>query len=904
MKVISYKDITKLKTHKDFNLIKDTLHICAAASTTEGMYNRYGEEFNAPIISIGEITDYLTGDWNDSITKLAQYTRLTREIKILSSQFKNSPNFKEKYEKLFRGIRKNQREIMDSIRSLVECNAYPEDFVAKTIEEKFFVELWDRVETNNSEKSILKFRNEFYSNLNDKDIFKKKLIKAIQEATTKTINDLNKKGDERKATKYKKYLSNLDEFNLPKKIVFHGFYFIRPIQDRIMSLIENLGIEVIFLNLYNHNYNKIFNIWDQTFDESFGHPSKRLWVVDNQELEYSYGKLFADIYEGKLDEKYVNDICLNNKITVNYYQDVMSFVDDCDASINYYSPDSRKINNILRDYYPERYKNRHFLSYPIGQFLYKIHTMWDEYTSQLKLDMDSIQSCFSSGWLTINLNGKKFNARNYSYDLYSISSYFKGCITINQWRERLNTLKEVKSKVVNKMNTSIDIENKNYRYHQMAANPFMQFSFFKIEEESIDIIHMFIEKLIEIANKLFEKNEELDLNHYLKKIDTLIEESDFEYVNDIEKDIIGKLRETLKKDTADKIMCFPEDIAEGLILLLGGDFEKNEKEDYSNLGQLVLPIENIEASPITHKENELVHICQLSEESMPGGSTSFTWPLNENNINRIIENTKRIHTDKLLRRMLLIKKEVGLINRYLFYCTLQSNKNIQLSWIKKWEDKELEESVYIKLLESWRDDLKIARKEKTLNVEKNLDINDKNENSFSKEELSILGNTCILEYKVCPRRFYYSYVANDFSTYNIDFHHGFLYTNIVRSIASSINSTNYMVHNHMKDFFPQWSDIEKKQLKEYLNYKTLPKDYEEYDGKMYISNKDRIYFLQWDYKSKMVTTDILKDEDIQKETKGIIFEGRQNKGINCMYCPHREYCNVAILPLDKEDEDD
>ena len=38
VKIINYNDISQLKKHQEYELIKNTLHICAAASTTEGMY--------------------------------------------------------------------------------------------------------------------------------------------------------------------------------------------------------------------------------------------------------------------------------------------------------------------------------------------------------------------------------------------------------------------------------------------------------------------------------------------------------------------------------------------------------------------------------------------------------------------------------------------------------------------------------------------------------------------------------------------------------------------------------------------------------------------------------------------------------------------------------------------------
>ena len=900
VKIINYNDISQLKKHQEYELIKNTLHICAAASTTEGMYKTYGMDFTEPIISIGNITKYIVGDWDSSVVKLGQYTRLTRAIKELTEELKDDVDFKGKYEKVLRGIRRNQKEILNSMRSLIECNVYPEDFNPATIEEEFFVELWMRAELAEKDESIMKFRNEFFNNINDKEVFEKKLKGAISYAIDKEINKVESIEYKNKLAKYKSEIEN----RKINRVVLHGFYYIRPIQDRIIELMKELEIEIIFLNWYDAKYTKVFEIWDKTFDEGWEYPTKDKWIYSDNKKQYRMCDLFADIYQGTVDKENIEDIKNAIKPKLKKFDDTISFIDKYNENHIYYSPESNKMNDIFKDYYPEKYDNRHFLSYPIGQYLYQIHRMWDEELGTLKIDINVLQECFSSGWLNIVKNKTRINAIDYTYDLYLIKNYFKNCHIIDEWKDRLKLLKQIKEQVVDNLNTDVDKSDKNYRFHQVASNPLINFSFFKIDTDRVETILEFIEVIIKTAQKLFEDNKEIDLNSYLKKIDELIDENSFEFINEVEEEIVNKLKDKLCVELDYKIYCYPEDIAEALVLFLGGDFEKNDEEDKGEQNnKIVQPIEKIEGASITYiNDNKWIHICQLSEEAIPGGNKGYSWPLNKENLNRI-KKVNRKYSNRLLDRMILIIEETGSINRYLFYCLLQASKNLELSWITNWEDKILEESVYIKLLKTWVKDFDTQQEKDTIDIGNENTVKYICNESMNKEEIDNLLVEVLDEYKICPRRFYYSYILDDYPTYKSDFHHGFVFTGVIKSIAIAASCKTSDAFNQIEQFFPQWNAIEKKQLKEYSErYKAINNvQYDLFDGRSYISNRMRPHFLIYNH-SNFFNKDGYSLTEVKKDTSCGIFNAKPERGDKCMYCPHRDYCRYAILPLDREEE--
>lgn len=911
IKIINYNDINKLDKHKEYDLIKKSLHICAAASTTRGMYNRYGKDFKMPILSIGDITSSIVGDWDDSVVKLGQYTSITRYIKELNEQLKSHPEYKTKYERLLKGMRRNQKEIQNAIRSLVECNIFPHEFEPVTEEEKIFLALWSNMESNQNDKSIYAFRNEIFENFNKIEEFKYKFIDAICSAIDKQLRVLDKGNKNSKiCDMLKQNKKQIKEEEIKVKdltFVLHGFYYIRPIQDRVIELMQKIGIELIFLNWYDEKYSEVFKIWGKTFDERWGYPNSKEWINDSNKDDYRWCDLFADIYEGEVNQKDLNKIKEGKMPQLKCYDNSIEFINDYknpnNMNDNYYSPESHKMDDILKDYFPEKFKNRHFLSYPIGQFLYEIHKMWDEDSYQLKIDIDCLQQCFTSGWLSAEINGKKENSKDYIYDLYLIKTYFKNCESINQWQERLNLLKTIKSEVVNSLNTDKEKEDKNYRFHQSSSNPFMKFSFFKIDESRIEAIIKFIEELIKEAKFLFSDNQEIKLSEYMKKIDNVIKRTAFEDLNEVEEQIVENLKKTMLKPLKNEVYCYPEDIAGAIILFLGGDFEKNEdnNREKGNDG-IIQPIEKIEGASISYRSDACVHICQISEDGMPGNNRSYPWPLNKENVKRI--NTSRDYSNRLLDRMKLIYDETGSINRYLFYCALQSSENIKFSWIKNWEDKVIDQSVYIKLLSTWVEQFKKMDESYTVDLGEKYEIHHRESTSLTKDEIEKLSRECIEEYKICPRRFYYSYITNDFPTFTSDFHHGFVFTNVIKSISAATQSRSTTVYKQVEQFFPQWNNIQKMQLKEYSDKFSVVNNnkYDSFDGVSYISARELPNFLIPKYHD-LFNKDSYTDKIISENTRLGIFKATPEKGEKCTYCPHKDYCSLSILPLDKEDEE-
>lgn len=62
---------------------------------------------------------------------------------------------------------------------------------------------------------------------------------------------------------------------------------------------------------------------------------------------------------------------------------------------------NRDVHTLLKIYYPEYAKDRHFLSYPIGQFFSAIYRLWDYENGKIIFDVSAIKECLSSNILSV-----------------------------------------------------------------------------------------------------------------------------------------------------------------------------------------------------------------------------------------------------------------------------------------------------------------------------------------------------------------------------------------------------------------------------------------------------------------------------------------------------------------------
>jgi hypothetical protein len=881
-KVITYVNPKSLGESVEFKSYRNYLHVCATKNMRDGVYERFQKNLDnpfitAPVVGAISLIDKILGPWSEQQTKLKQYLYLTDIIKThvaMDDAFKSS-------------FRRNQIEILDTIRMLEVCGLKPSDLqeLELTPKEQVFQQIWSKFESHHSIQELRKLLS--YG-------IKKRLEdeKIIQDL----IRDYYKNDDD--------VLSSINQTIGFDTIVLHGFYFITPEQQRIFLLLKDAGVNIVFLNLYDDRYNETFSFVEEFISSRYGWVDKDSWEIEKwNDPKLTLADKFLSDFEGKQLEVYHQ-----KDLKVMAYQDFYTFLSEYEKEnekINktYLAPNSANLNDRLQEYYPDLFKSkRHFLSYPIGQFLYQLHLMWSEQEKSIILSENGIFECFASGWLYDTATN--MNAKDYTKVLDEILPYFKGCVKKDLWLKRAEELLSIIEHVVPVFKVD-EVD----RFQKMMSSPFTRFAHFSKSKDEVMQIVRFIKMIFEIAQDLFGDGEKsISLSEHFAKLRKLVFESNPYLENEInkeEKQLIEELKKTLE-GTPEVGQFSVDDISTAISLYLSGRLSNSNSIDEKIRGF-------IEIDGEAFKENGVTHVTGLDENSLPYSEFKLPWPLGEQVFNDIAKG------NSFLSLQVLRNNNVKQITRYLVYNLLQFSDKIELSWMVQYEDKKnLDKAIYLTQL-----DLEPNCSDK-FTEEKLQDINLKRE--IKKEELdSFLAYPvdALAEFMFCPRRFYYSYLSGQSAVFKSEFVHEFLFGNLLKTVGVLVPSLNdERIKEEVFKLFPYWSEFKKNLIaEENMKPKIIAWTKRKYGG--YIPYcQDEISDLR-----KLFLFPILQNKKADKDSKAVAeaidalyhrpetviptlredFDRQlqeyptQMQAIpsgKCRYCPHNKICPEAYHPVD------
>lgn len=680
-------------------------------------------------------------------------------------------------------------------------------------------------------------------------------------------------------------------------IVFHGFYYFTPIQERVLKLLEKVGINLIFLFNYNPLYPYANEIWRLTYSKKFEFPEQSAWIMDSRKNYEAAGEIF----EGRSAD-------LSSNLTIKEYGSVMEFVHGMkrisEQGYKIYSPNPNSANRILRDFYPENYGERKILSYPIGQFVNTLNKMWDEDLQEIVLDEDHLIDCFASGWLALDgASGKQ-----YMQDLIRVLPFFKDCSRIAEWENRIKLLQEIIEDVVSPFNKNLDIDDSVAHWQEIMGNPFLNFSIFSVSEEKLHVILTLIKRLLDMAKELFGTNKKLQVREHINKLDLILKKH--EMSNELyqeERELVEELFNKFSDPESSVEECFPSDISSALNLYLSGKFNDTEIQD-SKTG-MVSPIYYIEAARI--KEHGNVHLCLCDIDNMPGGKKEYVWPLTSSLIESIYRNT----ANPLLLNMMHIMECTYICNRYFMY-TAVKNENVQLSWISDVGEKLLAPSPYIKLLAD------AANVEIIPSARKRI--------SYSKvEEMKTGGNRIVpydlkrmplnvskeakMDYAICPMKYAFGYVVEKSPTFQNEFHINYAINGLIASIHSLMKTKGMgmdEIYENVICLFPAMRNVEKRQVYDYLQFQDGFSDID-YQG---ISDLGNMHYTEERLKVKFPNREV-RDQALTEYGKLYSPDGMTGMNLYtsphtlyqskskvdvCLFCQHQDYCRYAVFAVDQE----
>lgn len=695
-----------------------------------------------------------------------------------------------------------------------------------------------------------------------------------------------------------------DSFDSTDAIVFHGFYYITPLQERIMCSLEEAGFRLVFLIPYDERYPFAHEIWDETYSEKRGYPPKNKWHVERSIEPDPYG----DIFEGK------KNISIHNSLQMREYASIMEFVDDVKnikkQGYAIYSSDFRTANKVLQDYYPEEYGDRKILSYPIGQFVNILNRMWDEERQTIVLESDTLIECFSSGWLSVD----GIAGRQYLQDLTYILPFFTGCHTVEEWTKRINLLRRIRQEAIEPFLMDPDPEESAARWQEAIGNPMADFSMFAVETEKLNVILKLIRQLLKMAEDLFGESQLIRVSDHIGRLDHILKRHEVSNeIYDEERAIVGDIFEKLGNPGSFDIQCAPMDIANALNLFLYDKFAEGEIQT-KRVG-LVYPMYWVDAACI--KNNSKVHICMCDVNAMPGGSKNYTWPLTSEVVHDCYERTG----NPLLVNHIQSMESSALCNRYFIYAALKNN-NVVISWVSLMNDKILAPSPYVKLISgaTGKKVLSARRHRITFSQVANADYGSGRIDEYENDKMPAdTIKEAKMDYAVCPSKYVFGYVLEKHPTYSSDFQQNYALNAFISAIYNLLKDKGMTideVYRNVMSLFPGLRKVEKRQVYDYISYDHNENDMDygirtECGGFFYTDERLKIHFPNPQVREmaigrygKLLTPDGRRGMDLYE-----VMEATQEEEVygrkdivktTCMFCPHIDYCRNAIYYGDQE----
>lgn len=843
VKVFTYSNPKNWSQHSEFQTMKSAVHICATTNMRKGIKQVYGYIFPT-ILTVRTFLKKVFPNWYSPETKLQQYLSFSKSLRDFD--FSN-PLLKQAF-------RANAEELLDSIRMLVQAGVKPEELNrvnGLTEKEREFHFVWQNYESLNN--SIIDHRKI----LVDSDVDGLK----IEEALSKNIKGL--------------------------VIYLHGFYFITPEQQIFFKFLQRHGVELRFFQYYDPRFPNTFDFIRNFISDDHDWSSK--WVIEtdgNEQIE-PIATQFLEAYEARVGQQVVSSYQIKKYNTFfDFLHDVIipAYPLEKEVVVNphvkIFATNAEEINEVLRTYYPSLdKKNRSFLSHPLGQFLVNIHKVYEN--GEMCLTGDLLVELFSSGWLVDERTNEK--AIDFTYDLKQILPYFEGCNLIDDWIKRIIDLLVQKEKIQQTFKSA-----SNLRKDRSISSPFNKLSYYSIDVERVSQIKDFIVGIRLLAEDLFIPTEETNtIDDHFNRLRGMMKrrKNSYDFSDDVEKDLIDKLIGRLNtiQDSAEFLY---EDIQPALFLYLNGKFDETGSKE----GKIITDFLELDGQ-IFQESSEEVYFTGLDERSLPLGKVHLPWPLQQGTFDQLSESNTALQLH--LNRNASVKE----ISRFLFFIALNfiPRGKLKLSWtVNLLDQHNLNAALYTRQLH-----MEVVPHLTKQSQAIELPTSDSEITNITDDELqeawkSLNAEGFLAEYQLCKKRFYYSYILDEYPVFNEDFHHGFIFSEIYKLAAGVENRRIEDVLKEVEPYFPQWNRSKKESMA-----------YDSHDSRYDFENNPSQKMLLNHYFPGLKNTarEPLFNQDIAQIKKDLLskeqstLEGKP--GYNCRFCPHRNYCEDVQYSVDK-----
>ena len=829
-KVYDYKDISKIDSIEQFTYMKNGVIITATADLAKGMGRRYG---CLNVYDIHEIQKMVIPEWDFERRLLDNYIALHNILESYEGKIE---------ENLSISLERNVYDIWNAIVLLMSADVQPDDIIPGTDRiAGLFKAIWKELEIQ--QEGLRRCRTLLDITLKEPAVFLRR------------INEICREG-------------NL--FVPSKSIFLIGFYYITPMQARIFDLLENAGMDLVFLNCHDEEYPLAGKIWEHTFSEEYSKGVKNLQPGIHME------NYFGSILEGRelraaeVDE-YVR-LCPS--------RDEFEFADRINKAYQsneaIFTADHKGCNQMLREFFPDMYSNKMLLSYPVGRYIFHLHQMWEPVSKSIEIRFETVRECFATGWV----HEDELNGVDYLAALDSLKPCFQNIRKLEEWNEMVGMIKRAKS-VLSPFEHSGSSESRD-RFHRMLQNPFANFAFYNINEECLEDVTVLLTKLCRDVSTLF-GNGGQDLYRHLKMLSSMLEQTLEEAsIAEEERVVAYELISRFKDVHVQKWQASMNTIRDAVLLLLGShDEEEGPEEESEDRQEMARAFSQIEALPLLDvAQKNMIHIVSADVDHLPGKKSELPWPLKESIINNL-DIGDRPDVVKYVNAMQSIVENQSLSNRYLFFSAFsnvnsRSDIKISIEWISQRDNKKIAPTPYASMMN-------IKEDERSGRIVQTSCLDSVSKELYRPEEIHISNKTVPeevrMDYTLCKKKYLYSYLLNEMPTFKERYQCELALSRLV-TIISRVSEVDFdTVKGRTFSLFPFLREVEKSQAEDWFGRTIKLKGTTDYKGVEYPKERWNLHYL-------------LTNREIEKLIKtlsGKAFSTDSHK--ICATCPYGGFCD-------------
>lgn len=762
-KIYTYEDPYKLDKADFWSEISTLPHFCSSRTLVNGLKDVLGDRIEGLICPLDNLVEHkdVYMQWTDNISRqIQQYSALTAAFKQLSEKRKISKPF-------HMALEQNQSYFLEAIRLFIELDIYASaiDGSKGNTEQKLFVYILKKAQ----ESALFRF---------PKTPSREKLKEIIIDLAREAVRECKRPPREIKRCERAVGITEKQPFN---SVVVHGVHQFTPVQLRLLLAMEKMGITIIFLFNYQEKYSRIYSSWNEIYGcfevpihhdtavqgyetSSMQNPSNALACALGEICEdrnaiggsllRKWHKLYKSIkfMEFANISEYAHYVSNHFDAAQHSYRDSLGVMDrghgvwDNAAVLRHMDEQvytaNRDVHTLLKIYYPEYSKDRHFLSYPIGQFFSAIYRLWDYEEGHIIIDTKAIKECLSSNIL------RAAPGEILLRTFYNVELLFENVATYEDFMAEIvdgyakNYDKLAKTPATNALSElkSLSVYNK-----------------YKVGRKDLFLLIQAIEEINEIATYLFAQDNShedfINFGKHFHNLEEFLKQRKLDLANEQEQTLITALQlrlDTIKPEHSAFSGTF-RDLQAGLYYYL-----KQKNEEDRGAGWIVKNYEQIDGDILQSKwqfennEHKVYHFACVSDRDMNMAvNDQLPWPLTDEFIRAAyspIDLQFQVYYTALGERS-------NFLRYALFYGLYYNRCKVHLSYVKQYGDEMTEPYALLRILglEAKAELVESAKRPAPYTISVKLEPTKKIE--YNRYQM--------MDMFLCPYRFFLDYVMED-----------------------------------------------------------------------------------------------------------------------------------------------